>query len=396
MCWFNQILSRFSYVEKMSRAFSIYLDLLRLGAALMVVFSHWVFFPVFTGTDYASIRSHDLGGDGVVIFFVLSGLLIAFAAEKRKSEGPMLFAADRLSRLWSVALPALIFCYVLDVIGFRLSPAVYAGVGYQGDVSINALVANATFMNQLWFSNIQPGSNGPYWSLGYEAWYYAIFAAWFFTSGKWRYLLTAALAVLAGPKILLLAPSWVLGLFVWNQIKSGKVNAIGRHISQLLAVAPVVLYIVAHAFGLHTWLLDITTASLGETMMWRLGFSDTFLWALVLGPLVAAHVYGVAGWINAKDEVPDWIDRSEGAVRWLAGGSFALYLIHFPVMHFAAAILPGEPSEIWRQALILIIPCVVAYVFAEVSERRRPALRNGLRAILNREGSKPATKSVSS
>jgi peptidoglycan/LPS O-acetylase OafA/YrhL len=376
----------------MSRAFSIYLDLLRLGAALMVVFSHWVFFPVFTGTDYASIRSHDLGGDGVVIFFVLSGLLIAFAAEKRKSEGPMLFGADRLSRLWSVALPALVFCYSLDVIGFRIDPAIYAGVGYQGDVSINGLLANATFTNQLWFSNVQPGSNGPYWSLGYEAWYYAIFAAWFFTSGKWRYALTGLLAFLAGPKILLLAPSWVLGLFVWNQIKSGKVEMLGRRNSQLLAIIPVALYAVAHGFGLHTILLDLTTAALGETMMWRLGFSDTFLWALVLGPLVAAHIYGVAGWLGNKDDVPSWVDRSEPAVRWLAGGSFALYLIHFPVMHFSAAILPGEASEIWRQALVFIIPCAVAYVFAEVSERRRPALRNWLRDILDRPDTKPVAK----
>jgi peptidoglycan/LPS O-acetylase OafA/YrhL len=86
------------------------------------------------------------------------------------------------------------------------------------------------------------------------------------------------------------------------------------------------------------------------------------------------------------------VDRTEPAIRWLAGGSFALYLIHFPVLHLAAAVLPGDVLDIWRQVLLLVIPVVVAYVFAEVSERRRPALRDALRKLFTRSVSKSRPK----
>ena len=52
-------------------------------------------------------------------------------------------------------------------------------------------LAAATFTNEIWFSSIRPFSNGPFWSLGYEAWYYAIFGVWTFTRGRRRLVMSA-------------------------------------------------------------------------------------------------------------------------------------------------------------------------------------------------------------
>ena len=360
----------------MTRGFSLYLDVLRLWAAFMVLLAHWAF-PRFTGSDHLWIRRHDLGGDGVVIFFVLSGLLISFAAERRRDEGAGLFAVDRFSRLWSVAIPALIFCYILDVIGQSAMPDIYAAVGYQGGVSFEALVSGATFTNQIWFWNIQPGSNGPYWSLGYEAWYYLIFALFFFAQGVWRWVLAGAAAFIAGPKIMLLAPSWLIGVWVWQVIKSERLQALSRPLAWTLLIAPLVFYLIAHSSFLHWQLRAVSEGWFGQAEMALLGPSDTFLWSAVLGVLTGAHVLGAAAVFSGEAKLVG--ARLETAVRWVAGGSFALYLIHFPVMHFAGALLPGGVEDVWRQSLVLLIPILISYVFAEVSERRRPALRAWMR-----------------
>ncbi|MEM7638223.1 MAG: acyltransferase [Pseudomonadota bacterium] len=363
----------------MRSMFSLYLDVLRLLGAIMVVLAHWAF-PRFTGSDHMWARQHDLGGDGVVIFFVLSGLLIAYTAEKRAAEGASLFAADRLSRLWSVALPALILCYVLDLVGQAAAPDIYAIVGYDGGVSWQSLLAGATFTNEIWFFSSQPGSNGPYWSLGYEAWYYAIFAGFFFAPKRWKWWLAGALALIAGPKIWLLAPSWLLGVVVWQLIKSGRLDVLSRQTGWILTLAPLFLYVMLHAQSFH-WLLRAQTETLiGEAGMLMIGPSDTFAWAAILGVLTSMHILGVSMLMRKTSDAPASIPF-ERSIRWLAGGSFALYLIHFPVMHFLTAHLPGSVDDAWRQAALLILPCLAAYLFAEVTERRRPALRTWMRNL---------------
>lgn len=67
------------------------------------------------------------------------------------------------------------------------------------------------FMNEAWGLHLIPGSNVPFWSLRYEAVYYAIFGAWYYGSGATRLLGCLVLAALAGPRILSLFPLWLMG-----------------------------------------------------------------------------------------------------------------------------------------------------------------------------------------
>jgi len=80
---------------------SVYFDLVRFGAAILVVLYHvW---PMVAPDLPLTWPGHQ----AVIIFFVLSGYVIAHITESREpSVGA--YALDRLSRLWSVVIPSLL------------------------------------------------------------------------------------------------------------------------------------------------------------------------------------------------------------------------------------------------------------------------------------------------
>jgi peptidoglycan/LPS O-acetylase OafA/YrhL len=184
----------------------LYLDATRVAAALVVLLSHcWlVLFPSFP--------LHWPGPPAVIVFFVLSGFVIAYATDRRdRTLGQ--YVLNRVSRLWSVALPALCLGIVLShlVISSELAPEPNDGH------ALLRTFANALFVGQSWFLDLAPPFNGPFWSLNYEAWFYAIFGAWVYLRRPAREPVTILLAVAAGPKVLLMLPCWLLGAFLyWN------------------------------------------------------------------------------------------------------------------------------------------------------------------------------------
>ncbi len=89
----------------MTKSFSVYLDALRFCAAFLVVMSHFAY-PRFTEGRWVWIRELNIGSDAVIVFFVLSGLVISYSAQNKLGM-PRQYAFDRLTRLFSVALPAL-------------------------------------------------------------------------------------------------------------------------------------------------------------------------------------------------------------------------------------------------------------------------------------------------
>jgi peptidoglycan/LPS O-acetylase OafA/YrhL len=186
---------------------SLYLDLVRFAAALVVVLSHaWlVLFPGYP--------LHWPGPAAVIAFFVLSGFVIAYVTDTKRSTLAD-YTLDRLSRLWSVALPALGFGLVLGQFADR--SVFMPELGNASAVLHTA--ENAVFLAQTWFLDLAPPLNGPFWSLNYEAWFYAIFGAWIYLSRSSRAWVAGVLAIIAGPKILLLMPCWLLGVLLYRTL----------------------------------------------------------------------------------------------------------------------------------------------------------------------------------
>ncbi|MBZ9611346.1 acyltransferase family protein [Rheinheimera sp. MA13] len=137
---------------------------MRLFAALMVFFYH-ASAERLNGQWLSGIGS--FGHDAVIVFFVLSGFVIAYITNQRSSDISS-FIKSRLARLYSVAIPALLFTVVADNVGIYLTPDIYLAPYYQDSYPLARFVHNLFFINELWFTSWRAFSNGPFWSLSYE------------------------------------------------------------------------------------------------------------------------------------------------------------------------------------------------------------------------------------
>lgn len=150
-----------------------WLDLLRFLAAFAVVLSHarGMIFEKYGALDPGSQGIGTflfyfiarIGHEGVVIFFVLSGYLVAGKALERMTQGtfvPVDYAIDRITRIWVPLIPAMVLtAFLSNHFPAEIPSApVWAGnlFGLQ-----TVLVPNFC-------------ENAPLWSLAYEVWFYIL------------------------------------------------------------------------------------------------------------------------------------------------------------------------------------------------------------------------------
>ncbi len=119
----------------MNRTTSVYLDAVRLFAALVVVLTHLAY-SRFSGGLLIELRTY--GNDAVMVFFVLSGYVIAYTAATRDHELGT-YTVNRLARLYSVALPAVLLTWLLDQMGQGFDSVLYDGFWYKGDDPLGQL-----------------------------------------------------------------------------------------------------------------------------------------------------------------------------------------------------------------------------------------------------------------
>lgn len=327
----------------MTRGLSLYLDLVRFGAALAVVMTHLAY-PDLSGGMLLPWRQ--AGNDAVMVFFVLSGFVIAHVAHEKEHD-VRAYAVSRLARLWSVAVPALLITLLLDQAGRMLDPAAYAAWWYQASDPLGRMLRALSFTNEIWFSSIRPFSNGPWWSLGYEALYYAIFAAISYFRGAKRWFLAGGLMLLAGPKILLLLPIWWLGVWTWQRCRQG---AVAPRAALILFGGSVLAYALLRWSGVPVVLKQATALVIGpENVVPYLHFSDEFVASYLIGPLVAMHFLGAHGLSAALEaRLGAW----RRPIAWFAQSTFALYLLHYPMLRFAHAALGYDINSPWQVAAI--------------------------------------------
>lgn len=352
----------------MTKSFSAYLDALRFFAAFLVVMSHFAY-PRFTQGRWISIRELNLGSDAVIVFFVLSGLVISYSVQN-KLVSPGQYTFDRLTRLYSVSVPALIFGFVLDRSGSFISLEHYDGWYYNPVPLWELLLRGLTFSTEWTGLQTRLGTNGPYWSLSYEAAYYALFGILIFTQGLLRIFLLAGGALIAGINVLLLLPCWLLGVALQSKLFIGRLP--DKRVALALALTPAALYAIALVTGLPNILsLQYSVA------VQVLRFSDEFVWNNILALLVVVHLFGMAGLLKSQKT------HFRRGVRWLAGGSFSLYLVHYPALQFFAAVgIAG--SNLLHDVALLGATCILCFVFAAFFERPLARLRTAVRPFFFR------------
>ncbi|MFP5248199.1 MAG: acyltransferase family protein, partial [Acidobacteriota bacterium] len=196
--------------------------------AAVFVFSVHVSWPPLAGYHFLALPAFlDLGSQSVDIFFVLSGFVIGYVTDSRE-QSARAYTIRRLGRLYSVVLPALVATMGLDLLGSWMRPALYATVHEAaGGGHFWRYLASGLFVNEVWDFNVVPGINLPFWSLGYEAWYYLLFGIIFFSPQRLRWIAATFAVLAAGPKITALFPLWLAGVFCYRICKQAYIETVG-------------------------------------------------------------------------------------------------------------------------------------------------------------------------
>ena len=344
---------------------SVYLDVVRFTAAMAVFFSH-ACGERLTGGLFWQLGPY--GTEAVDVFFVLSGFVIAYVHDARE-KAPMRFVVSRFARIYSVAIPALILTFLLDAVGRISRPELYdPSWGYiwhgRGSQFLHALA----FVNQIWFNQIAPGSDLPYWSLGFEVWYYAIFAVAVFMPWRWRIPAVLMLLLFVGPKIVAMFPLWLLGVVAYQVCKR-------------VAIPPLPSFVFCFG-GIGAWIGY-------EVYAWRFGRLIEPLW-LGSGPATQDYIVGLAFFIHligfrAVSYIPAPVLRFfKVPIRWVAGATLTLYLFHLPLLQFLKAETPWPASSWQERSLLCIGVPILVFVIAEFTERRKDIWRRGFHAVFTK------------
>jgi peptidoglycan/LPS O-acetylase OafA/YrhL len=329
------------------RELSAYLDLLRILAAFAVFVSHLSWHQL-TGGFLWQIQF--LGHPAVVVFFVLSGFVIQYAASTKETTIES-YTVARFARLYSVVLPALALTFACDTFGMNHNASVY--IPDRETIPLERLTAAALFLSQSWKLNLTLLSNDAFWSLPYEFWYYQIFATATFFVGKTRVALIIGVMLITGPAILLLLPVWLLGVAAYRVSVKIKIGKIGGAVLWFGGVAGIIASVALRNAGVFHVYADVDFLPPG--------FSLT---DYLLGVSVAGNIVGAACL-----DLP--LARFAKPLSAVAGITFALYLFHLPLLHLAAAYIPTHWPVSARGIAAALFTLGVVLALSFLTERRK-------------------------
>lgn len=380
-------------------ALAIYLDVFRWVAAFAVLLAH-VRHLILVDLKYAVQPSlavkvfylvTGFGHEAVIIFFVLSGYLVGGTTlQKWQRSGVDLggYFAARISRIYTVLLPALLLGVLLDQVGLTwldasriyADPASYRTVSMPEPIGARLTPSNLAgnlFMLQGIAVPVL-GSNGPLWSLSWEWWYYCLFAFALVPMYRRDVLgvfcgsLVLAGLLLLPEKLLLWGLIWLLGLVVHRATQWGFRLPWPLVWALLLAGA-----LLASRLG-H----NVNNVDAPESM--ATAFGRDLLVALPFAALlVSLH--------GAKVKRPGM----GGLHATLANFSYTTYLCHFPIFLFITSAMhdvAGLKFHVQPDALGIIYVVAlslltygVCWGIAWATERHTPDIRQRLDGWFRRD-----------
>lgn len=350
--------TRIRHAMTLNPALSAYLDFLRFMAALAVLFGHMDQDGLYMNWMPLSGFSHE----AVMIFFVLSGFIIYYSTTVRRSTLRH-YAVARLSRIYSVTLPAVLFSTVLALWASQREGFDPSALSNFEETTIWSLTSSLLFLNASWLNDAKLALNEPYWSLCYEVWFYVLFGAYFFTQGPLRYAAVGLAALVAGPAVLLLLPIWLMG---------ARLAASGQYDSKWNAgmawagfVGPIALMVLINL----TKVDFLIQSTLYETVpgYWHLASSQRFVTDYLIGVALCLHI---AAFSSLPDGIKRTFARYQRIWAFLAGFSFTLYLFHRPMTQLLGAYFPVAKGEILWSSLVALGIVFVCWLISWGTEKQ--------------------------
>ena len=345
-------------VLALTSATSFALDLLRAAAAQLVLLGHaFDFFNVFSFLGQPE-PPPQIQRMAVVVFFLLSGLLIARSAA-RPGAALRTFLRDRWRRIAGGLLPALVLIAVLDALPFSLFEFDYPG----GANGVRVWVGNLLHLQGYPPLDLPVfGSGEPLWTLSIEWWLYVFWGGLVFLVRRSDRLLAGICLAFAFPMVLHnvlggpgegLAGTWFLGVLAWCAVRRpGVVGGFSAPVAGVAAASFLALAL-ARVYGL--------TAVDGAKAFDR-GFASL---------LAVSFFFLIVCCQNVEWQPPDTARR---VVRVLAGYSYTLYLTHFTVLTLFYE-LRGRVDDRALLVLAVIVCNPIAWLVSMVGERRTSSRR---------------------
>jgi peptidoglycan/LPS O-acetylase OafA/YrhL len=362
--------------EFIDRTMSVYLDLLRFSAALLVLMEHLD----RDGFSTAWLHMNRLGHTAVIVFFVLSGLVIHHSTTKSQ-RGARDYLLARASRILSVALPALAIAFLMRLWLDSFDGKFLVVLPEDENASWPKFFASLFFYSEAWGMRLYPPLNLPFWSLCYEVWYYVMFGLLLFAPKHSLRMWMLLVFLLIGPQIFVLFPIWLMG--VWLN-RSGTRWQLGPTLASLIWLGSLVAVLIIGQSEIDKQLSE--WLRLNVRGYWRLGHSNRFITDYLLGVLVCLHLIAFRALYlsNWGSSLVSAFDKVRGPAAYLAGFSFSLYLFHRPITISAGLLLKRIDSEPLQSVLVGLATVLCCAFLSHLTEARRTKMRTMLEPLLQK------------
>lgn len=346
----------------LSEAFSLYLDLTRFVAALLVVLAHYLQHNIVARE--LGFFLPNMGREAVVIFFVLSGFVIAYVTENRATSAREYIAA-RCGRIYSVVLPTLL-------LGWIFASAFGSGGLYQLAKPYLYIPLHLLFLGQSWSLSEVPPLLAPFWSLCYEVWYYILFGVIYYLKGWRRAIVAVIVLAIMGYKLWLLLPVWLSGVALYHLQRRMNLSQAAARAGFLASLSLLLAY---NLTGTENLLRNLAVSS-WEFRSFPLASAERFLadylvCVLVVVNFLCARFAGLGGLL-----------KYSGMIRTVASYTFTLYLSHMLVISAWLSWYAHDSKNPYNISGITLAICFVTLVLAQVTERRKAKFRQPIDWVL--------------
>ncbi|MBC8052871.1 MAG: acyltransferase [Sphingobacteriaceae bacterium] len=319
----------------------LWLDLVRGLAALSVFTGHLriICFKELTFSESGLFTKlfyflTGYGHQAIIIFFVLSGFFIIKSIDESARANKWSFSKysiNRLSRLWTVLIPALLVGFIIDKLGYNFFSdslgyteqiKYFEGLNARESLNPSVFMGNVFFLQTILVPTL--GFNTPTWILPFEFWYYVLFPVlYFIVYPKYSLLIKVLFSLLAIAVFIFVGSEIAIYFLVW--LMGGVSYIIYKRLSRGFIFPNFLKFFILLVFGI-------------VLVMIRLKQNPLFFNDYTLGFIFALLIPVLSTW---KIKTPIF----KKFATYLSNLSYTLYLTHLPLCMFVTSWLSFQVME---------------------------------------------------